>query len=178
MDLLCLDFLNSDLRDYLGSGRREDRLRDPVWLERFLERWGFEPLGKAGSREIQELVALRTAMWRAAEALVAGSALDTGDVDTIAGALGATEYRRRLTHDGHFRVDEEPVRKSWGWVRSEIASSFCNLLANRDPQRLKICENADCHWVFFDESKNRTRRWCGEVCGNLIKVRRFRRTRR
>jgi len=30
-------------------------------------------------------------------------------------------------------------------------------------------------WAFYDESKNRSRRWCSAAeCGNLIKVRRFR----
>ncbi|MCL6580471.1 MAG: CGNR zinc finger domain-containing protein [Firmicutes bacterium] len=39
----------------------------------------------------------------------------------------------------------------------------------------KVCANADCGWLFYDDSRNRSRRWCdGRYCGNLIKVRRFR----
>ena len=41
--------------------------------------------------------------------------------------------------------------------------------------RLKICPADDCRWAFYDESRNRSRRWCSmEVCGNRSKVRAFR----
>ena len=40
-------------------------------------------------------------------------------------------------------------------------------------QRLKGCRN--CHWVFYDESKNRSATWCSmELCGNRLKTRRYR----
>jgi predicted RNA-binding Zn ribbon-like protein len=42
------------------------------------------------------------------------------------------------------------------------------------------CDLADeimppgCGWVFYDRSKNRSRRWCEQAtCANLMKVRRF-----
>ena len=41
--------------------------------------------------------------------------------------------------------------------------------------RLKICPADDCAWVFYDQSKNRSRRWCSMgVCGNRTKVRAYR----
>lgn len=101
MELLCLDFLNSDWRDWRGSGRREDRLDKSDWVEQFLQGW-------------------------------------------------------RL-------------------VIGRIAASFSELLAGDDVRRMKICDNDDCRWIFFDESRNRARRWCDDrACGNLLKVRRFR----
>jgi predicted RNA-binding Zn ribbon-like protein len=40
--------------------------------------------------------------------------------------------------------------------------------------RLKGCRN--CHWVFYDESKNRSATWCSmELCGNRLKTKRYRR---
>ncbi len=39
--------------------------------------------------------------------------------------------------------------------------------------RLKACRN--CHWAFYDESKNRSATWCSmQLCGNRLKTRRFR----
>jgi predicted RNA-binding Zn ribbon-like protein len=36
---------------------------------------------------------------------------------------------------------------------------------------VKICSN--CHWLFVDRSRNRTRVWCDmRVCGNRAKARR------
>jgi predicted RNA-binding Zn ribbon-like protein len=43
--------------------------------------------------------------------------------------------------------------------------------------RLKACRN--CRWAFFDESKNRSARWCSmSLCGNRLKTRAYRRRQR
>ena len=40
-------------------------------------------------------------------------------------------------------------------------------------RRLKACPN--CHWAFWDESKNRSATWCSmELCGNRLKTKRYR----
>ena len=42
-------------------------------------------------------------------------------------------------------------------------------------ERTKICPSGDCQWAFYDESRNRSRRWCSmEVCGNREKSKTFR----
>jgi predicted RNA-binding Zn ribbon-like protein len=46
--------------------------------------------------------------------------------------------------------------------------------------RLKACP--DCRWVFYDHTRNGSKRWClmnaagssGRACGNIAKVRRYR----
>jgi|SRR5215210_2575192 len=39
--------------------------------------------------------------------------------------------------------------------------------------RLKACRN--CGWAFWDESRNRSAQWCSmQLCGNRLKVRRYR----
>jgi predicted RNA-binding Zn ribbon-like protein len=44
-------------------------------------------------------------------------------------------------------------------------------------ERLKTCRN--CRWAFFDESKNRSARWCSmALCGNRLKTRAYRRRHR
>jgi predicted RNA-binding Zn ribbon-like protein len=46
-------------------------------------------------------------------------------------------------------------------------------------QRLKACPRETCNWAFYDQSKNRSGRWCRmEVCGNIEKARAFRERRR
>ena len=41
--------------------------------------------------------------------------------------------------------------------------------------KLKVCPADDCHWAFYDRSRNHSRTWCqmGD-CGNRAKVRAFR----
>jgi predicted RNA-binding Zn ribbon-like protein len=57
------------------------------------------------------------------------------------------------------------------------AQSALSLVANPEPDRLKICPN--CEWLFLDRSRNRSRTWCDmAVCGNRTKARRhYRRNR-
>ena len=43
--------------------------------------------------------------------------------------------------------------------------------------RLKACRN--CHWAFYDESRNRSAAWCSmQLCGNRQKTRAYRTRRR
>jgi predicted RNA-binding Zn ribbon-like protein len=42
--------------------------------------------------------------------------------------------------------------------------------------RLKACRSANCHWAFYDASKNRSSRWCYmRLCGAQAKREAFRR---
>jgi predicted RNA-binding Zn ribbon-like protein len=41
--------------------------------------------------------------------------------------------------------------------------------------RAKVCPKDSCRWAFYDQSRNRSRRWCTmDVCGNREKTRSFR----
>ncbi|WP_166354916.1 CGNR zinc finger domain-containing protein [Phytoactinopolyspora limicola] len=41
-------------------------------------------------------------------------------------------------------------------------------------RRLKLCSAADCEVVYYDTSKNRSRRWCSmRICGNRSKTRAY-----
>jgi predicted RNA-binding Zn ribbon-like protein len=45
--------------------------------------------------------------------------------------------------------------------------------------RLKACHRDPCFWAFYDNSKNRSGRWCKmEACGNIEKARAFRQRKR
>ncbi len=178
MELACLDFLNSDHRDY-RNGVRTDRLLDEQWRAGFVNRWGFADAGAAGKATIAALRELRETMWRVVDATVGGKRPVAADLDALDTALAATALRRRFVHtDGTTRVNLEPAKRDWTWVGSEIIASFSELLASHGAERIRRCDNPDCRWVFYDESKNRSRRWCDDTCGNLLKVRRFRSARR
>ena len=42
-------------------------------------------------------------------------------------------------------------------------------------ERLKTCPADDCHWAFYDFSRNHSRTWCSmSVCGNRAKARTYR----
>jgi predicted RNA-binding Zn ribbon-like protein len=46
-------------------------------------------------------------------------------------------------------------------------------------ERLKACPAEDCEWAFYDQSKNRSGRWCNMAsCGNQHKARTYRERRK
>ncbi len=60
-----------------------------------------------------------------------------------------------------------------------ILAAVATAAAQGTWERLKICPAEDCQWVFYDQSKNRSRRWCAmRVCGNREKTRSYRTRRR
>jgi predicted RNA-binding Zn ribbon-like protein len=72
---------------------------------------------------------------------------------------------------------------AWSWDRMTdglekplclLAVSAVDLLTEGEPGRVKECPGAgDCGWLFYDTSRNGTRRWCSmEGCGSRVKMRR------
>ncbi|HEU0368729.1 MAG TPA: CGNR zinc finger domain-containing protein, partial [Candidatus Acidoferrum sp.] len=54
-----------------------------------------------------------------------------------------------------------------------VLTSAAELLASDRLRRVRECASADCTWLFVDESRNRSRRWCEmRACGNRMKARR------
>jgi predicted RNA-binding Zn ribbon-like protein len=54
----------------------------------------------------------------------------------------------------------------------EIIKSAYELLISNDLKRVKEC--GSCGWLFFDKSKNNSRRWCNmQNCGSVIKAKRY-----
>ena len=56
-----------------------------------------------------------------------------------------------------------------------LVAPALSLMTSSRMARLRRCGNATCYWLFIDETKNCSRRWCEMAsCGNLMKVRRHR----
>ncbi|MFG2826807.1 CGNR zinc finger domain-containing protein [Streptomyces sp. NPDC051064] len=55
-----------------------------------------------------------------------------------------------------------------------LAIAWSELSVTGQAARLKRCSEHACAWVFWDSSKNRSRRWCSmRACGNRAKARRY-----
>ena len=178
-DSLWADLINSDWRDYRGSGAREDRISSDSWLSAFLARAGWN--GQLpGSVNRTLLRNLRSLLRRIVETLVAEEQVrttDLKDLNTILAKSPAIQILKQ--NDSKWSLSQVPFKNGFENVLAEISFSFASVLANGDPTRIKICANPDCGWIIYDESHNRTRRWCDlKECGNLIRVRQFRARRR
>ncbi len=197
MEFAFTDLLNSDWHDYRGSGRTEDRLERPGFVEGFLKAWGLPQPTPIEQPQREALRSLRTLLRRMTEAVIAGGEPSPDDISALNSVLAAAPETRVLMRTGRevfgrpgaddqghgagesvakgYELRRVPLTEGWEAVTAAIAASFADVLANRDPRRLRICENPDCGWFFYDESHGHTRRWCqDDTCGNLMKVRRFR----
>jgi predicted RNA-binding Zn ribbon-like protein len=91
--------------------------------------------------------------------------------------------RAHAANLAHARLVDENGRYVWSWeprqwpveaLLGPIVLSALATLTQGNLARLKRCRNEKCGWVFFDTTKNRSRRWCEmEVCGNRAKQKRF-----
>jgi predicted RNA-binding Zn ribbon-like protein len=76
--------------------------------------------------------------------------------------------------------DSERIEREWTSaadglqkVLFAVLASAAELLASDRLGRIRECGSADCTWLFVDESRNRSRRWCDmTACGNRMKARR------
>ena len=76
--------------------------------------------------------------------------------------------------------DGRPRAMRWTWPPPRdladplrpIAHAAVELLTNGPLEHVKICGN--CRWLFLDQSRNHSRRWCSmNECGTQMKQRRF-----
>ena len=175
MEGACFDLVNSEV--WYGLGPLEDRLAsDPSWLDEFLARWHLAAPGRHTRRELDELARLRSLLRRLIETVAAGRRITRSDLVELNGFLVARPLRRTLAPSGDaYELALTPLRSDWTCTLAEIATSFAELAAGVELGRIKVCSNPQCRWAFYDETKNRRRRWCDSaICGNRDKVRRFR----
>ncbi len=174
MELLCIYFMNS--RWYNSHDLHREPLADPQWVAEFLNRWSLTPVNGFCDRQLPELIALRDLLLRAVDELEAGQRLSAASLDAINHYLSQTSLHYQLSNTaGGLSATLKPLQPDWPNVLTQICISFSQLLLEAAADRIKRCKNADCQWVFYDESKNNSRKWCCNTCASLIKVRQFRR---
>ena len=173
MDFLCLDFINSQW--YNNHQLYQELLRDPGWINDFLTKWKLGNEFNLSEGNINQLCQLRAQLTELIEKISSAKVLSPAELDQINTYLALTKVIPELKYDNIvYTLELTPLVKDFNWLLAQIVVSFTELLTKYDLARIKICQNPACKWVFYDESRNRTRRWCDSSCGSLIKVRRFR----
>jgi len=82
----------------------------------------------------------------------------------------------------HAQVASDQEKFVWSWTDSDthlesplwpVVRSVAELLTSDDLRRIGQCSSDNCPWLFYDTSKNHSRRWCSmKMCGNVAKARR------
>lgn len=190
----CLDFVNTvggRVPDARGPGTRatDDKLVSYDDLVAFALHRGI--LGDVTARgllrrararpaaaraAVEKARAFREALHRTLRALMGQKRPRRGDLDLINAEVRACRTRERLRAHG--------PSLHWEWQSSRgtlttplwpIVRFAAALVTSSELSGLRQCGGKGCGWLFLDRSRNRRRRWCSmDDCGNVEKVRRFR----
>jgi predicted RNA-binding Zn ribbon-like protein len=187
--VVCLDFVNTVgsrladhpseyLRSYedLLDWSRQAGLLAPEETEGLSRQAMLDPEG--AQKTLARALALREEIHRLISAHIAGKSRDENDLSALNRELSISL--------SHLRVVPADGSYTWGWDRSRdegetpldsplwpVAQSAAELLTSPKLGRVKLCAGEGCGWVFLDESRNSSRRWCdSRDCGNRERVRR------
>ncbi|RJE85163.1 hypothetical protein D3P07_21585 [Paenibacillus sp. 1011MAR3C5] len=180
MDKLWTDFANSLWHDWRGDGHSEDQLLKPDWQAAFLESWKLRAPLPVPAEEMDTLLRFREHLRDFAIQLSMDATVTREMMNTVNEKLVQSAAVREIRQeDETIRIVWLPQEHTWKSVLSEVAASFAQTLADGQGNRIRICENNNCKWVFLDDTRNRSKRFCDDkMCGNLMKVRRFRERKR
>jgi predicted RNA-binding Zn ribbon-like protein len=169
---LSLDFCNS-----LSPARRptlRDRIESPGDFRAWARRAGVKLEEKPAPKVLARLHRLRAALTGIFHALAQEGAPRPAELAVLNEELAEARAAERLVPAGSGYEVEDVSPQLIDRFRHAIARDAAALLTG-DLRRVKRCPSHDCLWLFHDDSKNLSRRWCAmDDCGTLDKVRRYR----
>lgn len=137
-----------------------------------LGRW-FEGHTAQAASVFADAIDLRETIYRLLRSLASKSAPARDDLRRLNLALASAPARTILGHHGDryvWRIETQPAAAA---ILAPVLWSAADLLVGGNAERVRQCANDRCLWLFLDESKNGTRRWCSmQSCGNRAKARR------
>ena len=157
----------ADLLEWLGSSGAM-----PARVIAELRKW-FDAHPAAAAPVFAEAIGIRETLYRLFHSLATGSAPASEDIRRLNGALGATAPRASLARAERgfgWRIEAKPTAAA---ILAPVLWSAADMLVGADCARVRECANHRCLWLFLDQSKNGTRRWCSmQSCGNRAKAHR------
>ncbi len=182
-----LDFLNTDELDgSAGPVEHLSTLEDANgWLvEHGLLRPEEARLLAAVSATRQDhllahIRAARAALREVVESIVARRPTDAPAVATVNALLPARGVVELAVTDGALVTRRRRVGDPLEDALAGLAGPLVEAVDAGETERLRICANNGCRWVFEDTSRTGRRRWCSMAsCGNRAKAARHRARRR
>ncbi|HLK86825.1 MAG TPA: ABATE domain-containing protein [Candidatus Binataceae bacterium] len=139
------------------------------------ERWTEDHPAEAAAL-FRNAIALRETLYRIFHAIAGGGWPAEDDLSQLNRALRVAPPRDALeAASGSFgwRVDANAPLTSAPALLAPVLWSAGDLLTAAQLARVRECANDKCLWLFLDQSKNGTRRWCSmSACGNRAKAHR------
>jgi predicted RNA-binding Zn ribbon-like protein len=170
---LAVDLVNS--WDTMASP--PELIRDEDIVERWLRRLGYEDAANAVTpADVPRLRAVRGHLRAAFDA-----ERDEEAVDVLNAVLRDAEAVPQLVRgtDGtwRFRHVLEP-RAATDWVAPVAALALLEVIRDDGRDRFGLCAAAPCCCVYVDRSRNRSRRYCSDLCSDRVSQAAYRRRRK
>jgi len=129
-----------------------------------------------GERRLERFRHLREVLHRVAGQLSSGGQADQDTITDLNHILRhGLHYHQLITDEHGARYEISQVGDRLDQARAAIATSFAHFLADDAADRLRVCANPGCRWLFVDRSPAGRRRWCDmRTCGNQAKAARHR----
>jgi predicted RNA-binding Zn ribbon-like protein len=129
---------------------------------------------KRAAEIFAEAIELREAIYRIFHCVAANAKPAEADLGILNRALRYAPRRAAVQHIGEgFGWQLEDSKPSASSLLAPVIWSAGDLLVGPQVARLRECSNDKCLWLFLDDSKNGTRRWCSmQACGNRAKAHR------
>jgi len=121
-----------------------------------------------------EAIELREAIYRACSALAASEPVGERELALLNRALAEAPDRETLARaKGGYAWAVTRIDMTAPGLLAPVLWSAADLVTHAEHRRVRRCANDLCLWLFVDESKAGSRRWCDmSSCGNRAKSRR------
>jgi predicted RNA-binding Zn ribbon-like protein len=166
---LVIDFVNT-----LDVEAGEDRTDTPAHLSAWLDDQGLRtPVGPPlGASELEQAIELR-------ESLRGVLVSHSGREETADAARHLEDVAERgqlsVCFGADGAIDIAPRADGYPGLLARLLVPVAHASMDGTWDRVKACVADDCQWAFYDQSRNRSGRWCDmAVCGNRTKVRTYR----
>jgi predicted RNA-binding Zn ribbon-like protein len=128
-----------------------------------------------GEENLSRIRTVRGALRELADAIVEERLPDSTALATVNRALHARQVIELVAGPNGWSVDHRHVGDPIDDALARIADPMVRELADGHPERIRVCANDRCQWVFYDASRSGRRRWCDmTTCGNRAKAARHR----
>jgi len=130
---------------------------------------------KSGDELLQSARELRECIERIFVAAADGRRTAADDLATLNSWLTtAAAHRLVEKHDSCFVWTWQKEANSGEGLLWRVAQAAAELLTSPELGFVRRCGADNCRWLFLDNSKNHSRRWCDmKICGNREKARAY-----
>jgi len=123
----------------------------------------------------RRLITTRTALRDVAHAVAHEEPPPRSAIVEVNRALASRERIELVAVDDGVRLGHSHIGDPIDDVLARIAEPIVREIGNGHDDRIRICANDTCRWLFYDESRAGRRRWCDmATCGNRAKAQRHR----